>query len=116
MTNVREILDALKNSLYSCTVTHLKYNGKYYIFIVRILHFKPHILIKNISQILALKNNERVNQSLKLLCTVLGRIMPTDLSEALRLFLAAGTTVRFRLVSFMFIVQRYTSRCKEKFY
>uniref|UniRef100_A0A0R3S5X0 phosphatidylinositol 3-kinase n=1 Tax=Elaeophora elaphi TaxID=1147741 RepID=A0A0R3S5X0_9BILA len=68
ITSVREILDALKNSLCNCTVTHLNNN--------------------------ALKNKERVNQSVKLLCTVLGRIMPTDLSGALRLFLAAGTAVQ----------------------
>uniref|UniRef100_A0A1I7VGA5 Phosphatidylinositol-4-phosphate 3-kinase n=1 Tax=Loa loa TaxID=7209 RepID=A0A1I7VGA5_LOALO len=65
VTNVREILDALKNSLRICSATDLSNN--------------------------AMQNKERVSQSVKLLCTVLGRIMPTDLSGALRLFLAAGT-------------------------
>ncbi|VDK86356.1 unnamed protein product [Litomosoides sigmodontis] len=65
VASVREILDALKNALCSCTTAQLKSD--------------------------AIKNKERVNQSVKLLCTVLGRIMPTDLSGALRLFLAAGT-------------------------
>ncbi|MCP9266259.1 Phosphatidylinositol-4-phosphate 3-kinase c2 domain-containing subunit alpha [Dirofilaria immitis] len=65
MTNVREILDALKNSLRTYSVIHLNDD--------------------------ATKDKERVNQSVKLLCTILGRIMPTDLSGALRLFLAART-------------------------
>ncbi|KAK6109822.1 Phosphatidylinositol 3- and 4-kinase family protein [Brugia pahangi] len=68
VTNVREILDALKNSLRSCSDTHFGNN--------------------------ALKNKERVSQSVKLLCTVLGRIITTDLSTALRLFLAAETAVQ----------------------
>ncbi|OZC04855.1 hypothetical protein X798_08177 [Onchocerca flexuosa] len=63
--NVREILDALKNSLRSYLTTYLNDDTA--------------------------KNKERVNQSMKLLCTVLGRIMTTDLSSALRLFFAART-------------------------
>lgn len=70
VTNVREILDALKNSLRSCSDTHFDNS--------------------------ALKNKERVSQSVKLLCTVLGRIITTDLSTALRLFLAAETAAYHR--------------------
>uniref|UniRef100_A0A8R1XX44 Phosphatidylinositol-4-phosphate 3-kinase n=1 Tax=Onchocerca volvulus TaxID=6282 RepID=A0A8R1XX44_ONCVO len=66
VTNVREILDALKNSLRSYLTTYLNDDTA--------------------------KNKERVNQSMKLLCTVLGRIMTTDLSSALRLFFAARTS------------------------
>ncbi|VDO35102.1 unnamed protein product, partial [Onchocerca flexuosa] len=65
--NVREILDALKNSLRSYLTTYLNDDTA--------------------------KNKERVNQSMKLLCTVLGRIMTTDLSSALRLFFAARTFI-----------------------
>lgn len=67
----------------------------------KLIFFKLLILIKNILQISALKNKERVNQSVKLLCTVLGRIMPTDLSAALHLFLAAETAVRYTFSFFI---------------
>ncbi|VDM96038.1 unnamed protein product [Thelazia callipaeda] len=61
MTDVREILDALKNA-FGCSTSAEK------------------------------KSKDGVSQSLKLLCTVLGRIMPTALSRALQLYLASTTS------------------------